>query len=215
MAAKRGRPPTFSRDELIEAARRLGPDGISLQAVAEELGVARTSLYWHVRHQAELGELVFAYLVHEAGVGDWTPGDGATWEDWLDAYARALRRTMLAAGDWFRYATARLFYSRYALRSADRLLLALLDAGFSIDEGTRALDFVTEIVWANVRASTDMPTKAGRDAFLAEINLLDVHDVPILRQSVEVRENTTVDMQFEYDLACALAGIAARASVMR
>jgi TetR/AcrR family transcriptional regulator, tetracycline repressor protein len=215
MPAKRGRPPSFSRDELIAAARRLGPEGISLQAVAEELGVARTSLYWHVRHQAELGELVFAHLVHEASVGDWTPSDGATWEEWLDAYARALRRTVLAAGEWFRYATARLFYSRHALRSADRLLTALLDAGFSIEEATRALDFVTEIVWASVRASTDMPSNAGRDDFLAEINRLDVDDVPTLRRSVEVREQTSTDAQFEYDLACALAGIATRAAVRR
>lgn len=215
MPAKRGRPPTFARDELIAAARRLGPTGVGLQAVAEELGVARTSLYWHVRDQAELGELVLAAIVHEASVGDWTPGDDAGWEAWLDAYARTLRRTMLAAGGWLRYATGRLFYSRHTLRSADRLLVTLLDAGFSIEEGTRAFGFVTEIVYANVRASTDVPRDAGRDAFLVELQSLDDHDVPTLRRSVDVRDRTSPDMQFEYDLACALAGIAARASVSR
>ena len=215
MPAKRGRPPSFSRDELIAAARRLGPDGINLQSVAEELGVARTSLYWHVRDQAELGELVLATVVHEASVGDWTPGSDAGWEAWLDAYARTLRRTMLAAGGWLRYATGRLFYSRHTLRSADHLLGTLLGAGFSIEEATRAFGFVTEIVYANVRASTDIPTEAGRDAFLVELQSLDAHDVPTLRQSVEVRDRTSLDMQFEYDLACALAGIAVLASVTR
>src|SRR3954451_5054244 len=204
---KRGRPPSFTRDQLIAAARRLGPDGIGLQAVAEELGVARTSLYWHVRDQAELGELVLAAIVEEASVGDWTPAGGSTWDQWLEAYARTLRRTMLAAGAWTRYGTGRAFYSRRALRSADKLLAALVDAGFSIDEAGRAFGFVTEIVYANVRATTGGPVAPARNAFLAEMQSFDDDDVPMLREAVELRTRTTPEMQFEYDLACALAGV--------
>jgi AcrR family transcriptional regulator len=210
---KRGRPPSFSRDELIAAARRLGPENIGLQAVAEALGVARTSLYWHVRDQAELGELVLAAVVDEASIGDWTPGEGATWEQWLEAFARTLRRTMLAAGAWVRYGTSRTFYSVHSLRSADRLLAALVKAGFSIEEASRAFAFLTEIVYANVRASTGRPVAPARNAFLAEMQAIDPDELPYLRQAAEHRTKTTPDMQFEYDLACALAGIAARASV--
>jgi AcrR family transcriptional regulator len=212
---KRGRPPSFSRDELIAAARRLGPDNIGLQAVAEELGVARTSLYWHVRDQAELGELVLAAIVDDASVGDWTPDDGATWQDWLEAFARTLRRTMLAAGSWVRYGTSRAFYSGHSLRSADRLLGALVDAGFSIEEAGRAFGFLTEIVYANVRATSGRPVAPARNAFLAEMQAIDAEDVPYLIEAVELRQNTTPDMQFEYDLACALAGIEARTSINR
>jgi AcrR family transcriptional regulator len=212
---KRGRPPSFSRDELIAAARRLGPDNIGLQAVAEELGVARTSLYWHVRDQAELGELVLAAIVDEASVGDWTPDDDATWQDWLEAFARTLRRTMLAAGSWVRYGTSRAFYSAHSLRSADRLLGALVEAGFSIEEAGRAFGFLTEIVYANVRASGGRPVAPARNAFLAEMQAIDAEDVPYLIEAVELRKKTTPDMQFEYDLACALAGIAARTSINR
>ena len=212
---KRGRPPSFSREELIAAARRLGPDGIALQAVAEELGVARTSLYWHVRDQAELGELVLTALVDEASVGDWTPEDGAPWERWLEAFARTLRRTMLAAGSWVRYGTSRTFYSRHSLGSADRLLAALVDAGFSIEEAGRAFGFVTEIVYANVRATAGGPVVPARNAFLAEMQSASDDEMPFLRQAVEARQRTTPEMQFEYDLACALAGIAARATVNR
>ena len=212
---KRGRPPSFSRDELIAAARRLGPDNIGLQAVAEELGVARTSLYWHVRDQAELGELVLAAIVDDASVGDWTPDEGATWQDWLEAFARTLRRTMLAAGSWVRYGTSRTFYSGHSLRSADRLLGALVDAGFSIEEAGRAFGFLTEIVYANVRATSGRPVAPARNAFLAEMEAIDAEDVPYLIEAVELRQKTTPDMQFEYDLACALAGIAARTSINR
>ena len=211
---KRGRPPSFSRDELIAAARKLGPSGILMQAVAKELGVARTSLYWHVRDQAELGELVLAAIVQESSVGDWTPGDGATWDQWLEAYARTFRRTMLAAGEWVRYGTGRTFYSHHSLQSADRLLAALVDGGFTIEEAGRAFGFVTELVSANVRATIGAPAAPARNAFIAEIAAID-DDLPFLREAVDLRKRTTPDMQFEYDLACALAGIAASAAVTR
>jgi TetR/AcrR family tetracycline transcriptional repressor len=212
---RRGRPPSFTRKELITAARELGPDGIGLQQVAAALGVSRTSLYWHVRDQDELGELVLAELVHEASVGDWTPAYDADWQVWLDAYARTLRTTLLAGGAWLRYGTGRFFYSRRSLRNADHLLTALLAAGLDIDEATRAFGFVSEVVYANVRATTDaeIPREAGRDALLAELRALHADDVPNLRRAVTVIDRTSLEMQFEYDLATALAGIAARAQV--
>jgi TetR/AcrR family transcriptional regulator, tetracycline repressor protein len=213
--SKRGRPPTFSRDELIAVARRLGPEGIGLQAVAEELGVARTSLYWHIRDQAELGELVLATIVHEASVGDWTPPEGASWQEWLEAFARTLRRTMLAAGSWLRYGTGRTFYSHHSLRSAERLLSALIGAGFSLEEAGRAFGFIVELVYANVRANTGERLAPARNAFLAEMEAIDTDDLPLLLEAVELRKKTSPEMQFEYDLACALAGIEARAAISR
>jgi AcrR family transcriptional regulator len=210
---RRGRPPSFSRPELIATARTLGPDGIGLQQVAAALGVSRTSLYWHIRDQDELGELVLSELVEEASHAlDWTPDGDESWPAWLDAYARGLRRTLLAAGPWLRYGTGRLFYSRTTLRTAERVLAALQDAGFALDEATRAFVFVSEVVYANVRSSArvDEPPARGRDELLAEIRSLE--DAPVLRE-VARAVRTSHEMQFEYDLAAALAGVAARAGV--
>src|SRR4051812_25409018 len=125
---KRGRPPSFSREELITAARRLGPDNIGMQAVAEELGVARTSLYWHVRDQSELGELVLAALVDEAGGGGWAPGAGPPWDQGAEGFRGHLGAPVPPAGLGVRYGTSRSFYSAHSLRSADRLLAALVEA---------------------------------------------------------------------------------------
>jgi AcrR family transcriptional regulator len=212
--ARRGRPPSFSREELVATARALGPDGIGLQQVAAALGVSRTSLYWHVRDQDELGELVLAELVEEAGDGDWAPEEDAGWATWLDAFARVLRRTLLAGGPWLRYGTGRLFYSRAAMRTADRLLAVLIRDGFDLEEATRAFVFVAEVVYANVRstAGVDLPKEEGRDAFLTELRSLDDGDLPVLRHAARA-VRTSHDMQFEYDVAAALAGIAARARV--
>lgn len=212
---RRGRPPSFSREALIATARRLGPDGIGLQQVAAALGVSRTSLYWHVRDQDELGELVLAQIVDEVNMDDWAPGDGAAWDAWLDAYARVLRRTLLVGDGWLRYGTGRLFYSRQGLEMADHLLAVLLDAGFELEEASRAFVFVSEVVYANVHASAQaaFPREAGRDEFLRELRSLDRDHVPVLREVAKAIGRTSPEMQFEHDLAAALAGIAARAGV--
>jgi len=210
---RRGRPPSFSREELIEAAKNLGPENIGLQNVAKELGVARTSLYWHVRDQAELGELVLASILSDGASDEWAPPE-APWDVWLDAYARTLRGTLLRGGKWLRYGTSRLFYARGALVNADRLVGALVQGGFSIEEATYAFTMVSELVFANVRshANEGVPEQQGRDAFLASVRSVDREDLPHLRAALKARAAITLDMQFEYDLACALAGIRARAS---
>jgi TetR/AcrR family tetracycline transcriptional repressor len=208
--SRRGRPPTFSRDELLATARRLGPDGIGLQNVANELGVARTSLYWHVRDQNELGELVLAEIVHEATAGGWTPDDDASWTVWLQNYTRTLRHTLLTGAGWLRYGTGRLFYTERAFHNADRLLGALLADGFSIEEATRAYTFCSQLVFASVRSATESDQRAaGRDEFLVELSSLPADEVPVLRAGLKAMSHTDLDMQFEYNLACALAGIAA------
>ncbi|MCU1483622.1 MAG: Tetracyclin repressor protein [Actinomycetia bacterium] len=215
---RRGRPPSFSREELVATARELGPDGIGLQQVAAALGVSRTSLYWHVRDQDELGELVLAELVEEAGsevgTGAWAPPPESGWSAWLDAYARVLRRCLLAGGPWLRYGTGRLFYTRGTLRTADAVLGVLLDDGFDLQQATRAFVFVSEVVYANVRATSevDLPKEEGRDAFLTELRSLANDDLTVLRRAAREVRNS-YEMQFEYDLAAALAGIAARAGV--
>jgi len=211
--SRRGRPPTFTRDELIAAAKQLGPDDLGLQAVARALGVARTTLYWHVRDENELGELVLASILNEAGVRDWAPGD-VPWDEWLAAYARTLRSTLLQADDWLRYATGRLFYSHESLVNADRLVAALVADGFSVEEASKAFTMVSEIVFANVRTATeaDAPKEAGRNEFLASVRALDRDELPNLRAALKARSSISFEMQFEYDLACALSGIRAHAA---
>lgn len=211
--SRRGRPPSFTRDELVEAARNLGPENIGLQNVAKELGVARTSLYWHVRDQSELGELVLASILSEEVTQEWASAD-APWDVWLEAYARMLRGTLLRGGDWLRYGTSRLFYARGALVNADRLVGALVQGGFTIEEASFAFTMVSELVFANVRshANAGIPEQQGRDAFLASVRSVDREDLPHLRAALKARGDISLDMQFEYDLACALAGIRARAT---
>src|SRR5204863_7079931 len=58
----RGRPPAASRDEVLDAAlyRYLRGQRIDVQAIAAELGLARTTIYrWFGSREELIGEVVF------------------------------------------------------------------------------------------------------------------------------------------------------------
>jgi len=84
VAARRN--PPLSAAEIVAVALRLSADdgleGLSMRAVAAELGVTPMALYHHVRDRATLLELVTDALV--AAVAP--PADDLGWEDWLIAY---------------------------------------------------------------------------------------------------------------------------------
>ncbi|MER5768316.1 TetR/AcrR family transcriptional regulator [Streptomyces sp. NPDC001985] len=84
----RGRPRTVTRKAVIEAGIALTLDEVTVQAVAESLGVTRVALYKHVPSQASL-----RLLVAEGILERWSPPDtdGESVEDFLLALAVSLR----------------------------------------------------------------------------------------------------------------------------
>ena len=206
---RRGRPPSFTREELIGAARRLGPDAVSLPAVAAELGVARTSIYWHVRDREEIGELVLGAIIDEGDTAQWAPEPRRSWNEVMGSYARTTRGGLLAAEGWIRYATPRLVLGRAQLRAMDGLVERLRACGFSINDAAFAYAFLFHVVLASIWTG-DAPVTGMHRALMTE---LAVDDLATLREVVLAAAKTSPDAQFEYDLDCALRGIADRSGV--
>ena len=69
----------LDRNRIVEAAlaiaERDGPDGLTMRALADELGVSATALYWHVADKRALISLMVDAVVAEqvlpAPTGDW------------------------------------------------------------------------------------------------------------------------------------------------
>ena len=209
---RRGRPPSFSRAELIAAAERLGPDGVSVPALAKELGVARTSIYWHVRDRDAIGELVLGSVFDESGGAWWAPEPGASWDEVMASYARVVRSGLLAAGGWIRYASPRLVFGRTQLRAMDGLVERLHSCGFSIEDATRAYAFLFQVVLASV-GTGDAPVTEMHRALMDELDGDEADELRTLREVVVAAAKTSPEAQFEYDLDCTLRGIAARSHV--
>ena len=212
---RRGRRPSISRDELVRAARELGPDGIGLQAVADALGVTRTSLYYYVKDQAELGRLVLTALIDEATNSRWLPGEDADWSEWLEAFAVELRRKQLSVAPWMRYAQRNPLVTERSLAQMDRLMEHLVRSGFTMRLASQASVFITRIVTATVHQEVAALTREGdtsRDMaeLAAERDRLRTrpdNELRSIRKAWDVLDRTDSETQFHFELRCALDGI--------
>ena len=209
---RRGRRRVVSREDLIAVALRLGPDGIALQNVAAELGVTRTSLYYYVRDQVELGRLVLKELIDSTSSGHHLPPLDASWEIWLEDWARALRDRRLAVAPWLRYTTGDLFLTEQGLAEMDSLIRRLVESGFSIAAASQAVVFVTGLVLSNVgREVARSATAAAELTDLAvardRLRARPSNELPSVRSAWETLDHRDPATQFDFELAAAIAGL--------
>jgi TetR/AcrR family tetracycline transcriptional repressor len=207
---QRGRPRQLTRERIVSAARTLAPEALTMQAVADVLGVDPKALNYHVGHRDGLRELVAvdAFEVELSRVALPTEGD---WRDVLRSYAAALRDATVTLGvlaTYFRLPATGLG----ALEPVERVLQELVAAGFSVDEAGHVLRMVTEVGHA-----------AGREAVFLSRSRVHPHvsevatalssaaedAFPVLRQVVAGRDADGGDgQQLEYSLDVIIAGLA-------
>lgn len=118
-----------------------------MQAVADALGVDRSSLNYYVGDRGGLLELIVADLF-DAELRDIVLPDGAEWADVLRAYGKALHRGVVQL-----QATATPAHLRgtHSLMLAERVLGSLTAAGFSVAEGGHILSLVSGVAYTAAR----------------------------------------------------------------
>lgn len=197
---RRGRPSTFDLADLIAVAIELGPDKVTLNKVASALAVPRTTVYNRVRSPTELGQLVLSSLIGAVPPGGGEPAGNAPWQAHLEAFARAQRVALLAAGPWLRFYDPEIHVPRETLQSADCLLEVLAAAGFSAEMAGHALALVTVVVQHSVRLhlGDDNPSYLSR---------LSAEEFPWITAAGVIRNPDWDEQQFSYNLQCAVAGI--------
>src|SRR6266496_4425101 len=108
-----GRPASaarapLTREGIVEAALRVldrdGLDGVSMRAVADELGTGAASLYWHVRNKEALLELVVDRVLGEIEL---PPPEPARWQEQLKEAARTTRLVFRRHRDIARFTLGR------------------------------------------------------------------------------------------------------------
>ena len=144
---RRGRPARVSRDSIVEAARGLGVDQLSVQAVADRLGVDRSTILYHFADRDELFAVV-ASVTLGSELDGWTPPESDDWRDWVRDYAYRVHDALT------RHATVAVFVRLPlgsdvgALAPVEGLIQKLSAAGF--DDGTiaHAVAYISEVVHA-------------------------------------------------------------------
>ncbi|MFJ9562802.1 hypothetical protein ACIRQQ_22490 [Streptomyces fuscichromogenes] len=146
----RGRRAGINLPRIIEAARTLDPDAVTMQAVADKLGVDRKAVNHHVSDRESLLRLLALDALARGSSAVVIPAE-ASWQEACRLYATAFTESLIAAG----VLTEHLMPddSLYApfVGPAEALAEKLTEAGFGDEGAVRSLALLVNLCWAHAR----------------------------------------------------------------
>ncbi|MGA5462793.1 TetR/AcrR family transcriptional regulator C-terminal domain-containing protein [Mycobacterium sp. NPDC050041] len=205
----RGRPARLDREQIVAAARTAGR-GLTMQGVADALGVSRKALHYYVGDRQGLLTLVVLDRFESELRRVELPEDG-DWRVVLRSYAFAFRDGLIQVGVQMSSAVDHSpFYGVGAtavLALAERVLDAMLTAGFGVDDARRGVTAVANIAQAAAQeaAQTSVHDRHEAQTRAALLSAADT-DYPALRR-VLATASASDDGQFEFELDLAIAGL--------
>lgn len=202
----RGRPARISREQIVAAARRAPGPELTMQAVADELGVSRKALHYYVGNRQGLLTLVVVDRFEAELKRVHLPDDG-DWRVVLRAYAHAYRDGIVQVGEGVDQIPFRGVGAVAVLALAERVLAAMLSAGFDADDARRGVTAVANIAQT---AAHDMLHTSVRDFHQgqtrAALERSADTDYPALRLVLDSAPRPD-EGQFEFELDLAIAGL--------
>jgi TetR/AcrR family transcriptional regulator, tetracycline repressor protein len=206
----RGRPARISRARIIAAARTIAPETLTMQKVADVLGVDPKALNYHVGDRDGLLQLVVLDVFESELRRVQIPG-GGDWRDVVRAYVHALREATIKLGV---LAVAIHLPGRQGLGALDpveSVLQALVGVGLDIDEAGRTLTFITELAYAAGRDAlrvAENPIHPDVAGISTALRSAAADEFPVLRQVVAAQAGAAPDEgQFEFSLELVIAGL--------
>jgi TetR/AcrR family transcriptional regulator, tetracycline repressor protein len=203
---RRGRPPRIDHAQILAAARGIAPAPLTMQAVADALGVDRSTLHYHVGDRDGLLELVVTDLF-DTELRRIEVSEDSRWPELLRAYAKAIYRGVLnvqTTGTHFR------LRGTGGLALAERVLTALTGAGFDVDEAGRTLTLVSGIAFsaAHDLLGGDQSKLQQHPEVARALGAVPVGEFPLLGAVVANRATATVaDRDFEFSLDVVVGGL--------
>jgi TetR/AcrR family transcriptional regulator, tetracycline repressor protein len=210
----RGRPPRISRDQIVAAARSVSTTDLTMQGVADALGVSRKALHYYVGDRAGLLTL----MVLDQFERELAPVELPTDDDWratLRAYAMAFRDGLIRVGGQVHAAGFTQLgglSTAAALALADRVLDALLSAGLDPDSARHGLTAASNIAQSaaqTVVAQTGSGVHRHRAETTEALLLQPQGTYPALRRVLESAEagEHDAETQFKFELDVMIAGL--------
>lgn len=147
---QQGRHAGIDRKRIVEAARSLEPQSLSIQAVADILGVDRKAVNYHVTNLSGLLELVAidAFSMNFAQL------DLSSATDWKQAcleYAVALHDSLISTGVLVSYFRFQDPGDLSMLGPADFVMQSLYEAGFDDEQVGNAIILIVNVAMSAAR----------------------------------------------------------------
>ncbi|NYI07078.1 TetR/AcrR family transcriptional regulator [Allostreptomyces psammosilenae] len=201
-------PLTVERiaDAALALADRGGLEGVTMRAVAAELGVSAMGLYRHVRSRDELLDAMVTRALEELPLD---PAPGEPWERRFADLFRGLYRTLAARPVLTRVRLGRPFLTPGAMRLTERALELLRERG--LDE-TAAITAYRAVYLHTLGCAAFVdhadPQGARREARTA-LAALPPEEFPHLAGSLDTVVNAIAgDAAFEYGLRALVSRVA-------
>lgn len=151
---RRGRPRLVDRDKIIQAARLRDPATLTMQALAEDIGVDRKTLHYHVESRATLMRMVAADAFRDAVSSHHFIAE-SDWRRAIHAFAYITRDAVIAAGAWASYVDFETDEDLEAVRPAEAATVALVNAGLADVDAGRIVGMIAELAFASARIRSD------------------------------------------------------------
>jgi TetR/AcrR family transcriptional regulator, tetracycline repressor protein len=176
-AARRGRPRRVDRDRIVQAAKALDPTTLTMQALADEIGVDRKTLHYHVQDRASLIRMVAADAFRDAVAAHHFVPE-RDWRKAIHAFATITRDAVIAAGAWGSYVGFQTEEDLEAARPAEAAIDALVGSGLPEAEAGRVVAMVAVLAFASGRdlalsESGTHPQEANLEQVLDKAQALD------------------------------------------
>lgn len=144
MAAK------LNRDVIARAGLRLldksGIEGVTLRALAAELGVQAPTLYWHVKSKQDIFRAMAVAITQDAAALMTTADAGAPWHDRLTSWAQALRQSIGSHRDGGRVFAGTFAPDPATFYVTEAALQAWQEAGLPLAEAARRTVLIRHFV---------------------------------------------------------------------
>lgn len=202
----------IGREAIIEAARRLPPERLTMQAVADELGVDRSAINHHVKGREQLLRLVAVASFREGFSEIDLTG---TWQQLSHRYARSYVQALLTVGPLAEHIDVGA-QMEYGIRASEAVLRSLTEAGLPDETALRFLVLLGYI--ARSHALDRIGLEHGAEATRPEttqrlLREFGREEFPILDRVSAHPFNTYGDTQLTTAVDIAIAGVATLLSV--
>lgn len=204
----RGTRAGLDRERILNAARDLDPATLTMQQVADALGVDRKALNHHVTDRESLLEM----LAVDAFRRRFSSSEldlGLTWQDACRGYAGALSSSLMDIGAWVDHLPFTTPDDLAIIDPAEELAARLRAAGFDLETTSRGMHllmsicqgFAREVVTAGYSAQ-DPQVAHLRDALDASTG-----GYPVLRELIDAAVDNHGEAQFRFDVDAFIAGM--------
>jgi AcrR family transcriptional regulator len=178
---RRGRKPSFTPDQIAQAALELvdreGLEGLSMQRLAKRLGMGTMTLYGYFRDKDELLQAVVDAAVRTSAGSQPLVG---TWREQMSAHVhnayRGLSRHPALVAIRFRQPILR----PDALRFGEEIMRILLEAGFGADEAASGFRLIFTYTVGFAGLSPERAVRQSRRQAAAAAAALDPERFPHL-----------------------------------